>query len=353
MPSRLRASFVRTRTLGFPWIVLTFAGALLVSRNAMAHDRSVVVSLDGGTCVAQSALHDAVASRGGRIAEDAPVHLRVKVDARRDGRVGIEIGGRGAHGVLAERRFVASSCAEATDALGLVIALAGDEAEKNDVVMASPSSANDPPAAEPAPPPNETTATAETLLPVPAEPAAEMRTPSVEPSPPSRFALGAGAIGTTLGEGQIGARLAGTLEWRRSLFPWVEVSASANVPRTIEGGGGGADATWIAGRFAAAPIGIELGARSRLSAFGAVDAGVLRVSGSGATRVDTATRPWFALAAGARVRWDLGERWFGGLDAAALVPLVRDDFVFLNGGTAYRVPAVAMESQICMGAHFP
>jgi hypothetical protein len=327
---------------------------LLGSRDASAHDRSVVVSLDGGTCVAQSALREAVASRGGRIADEAPVHLRVRVDANEDGEVGVEIGGRGAHGALAERRFVASSCADATDALGLVIALAGDEA------ASSSAPRDEAPSTAPA---NEATSTsAQTTVPANAAPPVAADAPPSRaarpvgpsrPSTPSRFALGAGALGTTLGEGPIGARIAGTLAWKRSLLPWIEASASANVPRTIEGGGGGADATWISGRIAAAPIGTEVGQRTRISVFGAFDAGALNVSGSGASRVESRTRPWFAIAGGARTRWDLGGRWFAGLDAAAVVPLLRDEFVFLNGGTAYRVPAIGVESGISLGAHFP
>jgi hypothetical protein len=109
----------------------------------------------------------------------------------------------------------------------------------------------------------------------------------------------------------------------------------------------------MSGRLAAAPIGTEVGQQLRLSLFAAFDAGALNVSGSGATRVDSKTRPWFAIAAGGRARWDLGDLWFAGIDVAGVVPLLRDDFVFLNGGSAYRVPAIAVESGICLGAHFP
>jgi hypothetical protein len=90
-----------------------------------------------------------------------------------------------------------------------------------------------------------------------------------------------------------------------------------------------------------------------LSAFAAADVGALNVSGSGATRVDSRTRPWFSVAGGARVRWDLAGRIFAGIDAACVVPLVRDDFVFINGGSAYRVPAVGAETGLIVGAHFP
>ena len=120
----------------------------------------------------------------------------------------------------------------------------------------------------------------------------------------------------------------------------------------IEGGGGGADPTWITGRLAAAPIGTDVGSRMRVSLFGAFEGGTLNVAGSGATRVDSKTRPWFAVAAGGRARWDLGDRFFAGLDVAGVVPLLRDDFVFLRGGTAYRVPVIAVESGIFLGAHF-
>lgn len=352
MPLRSLHRSARARIIVSPLIALAFAGSLLVSRKAAAHDRSVVVSLEGGTCVAQSALRDAVTSRGGRIADEAPVHLRVKVDTKNDGQVGVEIGGRNARGPLAERRFVASSCADAVDALGLVIALAGDEAERvakaDDAPSSSASRADDAPS--PAPnAPNAPTQLVAADAPAPSVPASKADTAPT----PSRFALGAGAFGTSLGEGQVGARIAGTLEWKRSLVPWIEASASANVPRMIEGGGGGADPTWITGRLAAAPIGTDVGSRMRVSLFGAFEGGTLNVAGSGATRVDSKTRPWFAVAAGGRARWDLGDRFFAGLDVAGVVPLLRDDFVFLRGGTAYRVPVIAVESGIFLGAHFP
>jgi hypothetical protein len=96
-----------------------------------------------------------------------------------------------------------------------------------------------------------------------------------------------------------------------------------------------------------------VGRALHVSAFAALDVGALTVSGSGATRVDTRTRPWYALGAGGRGRWDLGSRMFAGLDAAAVVPLVRDDFVFINGGLAYRVPVIAAETAIFVGVHFP
>lgn len=313
-----------------------FVAVMATASTASAQDRAVVVSVDGGTCVTQAALRDAVVVRGGKISDDAVVRLRVKVDAPREGNVSVEVAGQGAHGALAERRFVASSCRDALDALGLVVALAADDDAAEDRAPSiespvAPATAPERDAAKEAP-----------------APAADGKL-----GPPTTFALRAGAIGTTFGEGQLGARLSGSLEWKRMLLPWIEAAATITFPHTIDGGGGGADARWITARLAAAPVGFQIGDAWRLSLFGAFDVGALGVSGSGPARVESRSRTWLAVAAGARMRWDLGPRFFAGLDAAAVVPLVRDEFVFVNGGSAYRVPGIGAETAIFAGVHFP
>lgn len=311
-----------------------FAAVMATASTSSAQDRAVVVSVDGGTCVTQAALRDAVVVRGGKISDDAVVRLRVKVDAPREGNVSVEVAGQGTHGALAERRFVASSCRDALDALGLVIALAADDdaAEPPSIESpVAPASAPERDAAKEAP-----------------APAADGK-----PGAPTTFALRAGAIGTTFGEGQLGARLSGSLEWKRTLLPWIEAAATITFPHTIDGGGGGADARWLTARLAAAPVGFQIGDAWRLSLFGAFDVGSLGVSGSGPTRVESKSRTWLAVAAGARMRWDVGPRFFAGLDVAAVVPLVRDEFVFVNGGSAYRVPGIGAETAIFAGVHFP
>jgi hypothetical protein len=345
--------------------LLTFASVTLFAQRAAAHDPSVVVSLEDGTCVAQSALRDAVASRGGKISDDGTVRLRVRVRPRNDGQVGVEIGGDGAHGPLAERRFVASTCAAAVDALGLVVALAADEADRplESARAASaaaapmgdaPAAATPAPPAPPAPPGPVSRSEPKDAVPiVPSSSTSPPKSESTDPHTSLTLALRAGAIGTTLGEGQLGARVGASFEWRRTLLPWIEASGWMIFPRTIEGGGGGADATWTVGRFAIAPVGTVVGRTVRLSVFAAGDVGALNVSGSGAPRVESKTRPWFSVGGGARVRWDLAGRIFAGLDAACVIPLLRDDFVFINGGSAYRVPVIGAETGLFVGAHFP
>lgn len=264
--------------------------------------------------------------------DDAPVRMRVRVaKTKRDGKFELLVDGEGARGAVAERRFEAASCAEAVDVLGLVIALAADEAGGD---------------AAPAPPP-------ETVRPVTDFTGDEPGPPVAETPPTRSFAIGAGAIGTTLGEGQLGARIALGFEWRRTLLPWIEASGALTFPHTIEGGGGSAEPRWITGRFALAPVGLEIGRAWRLSAFGALDLGALSASGSSAPRVESRTRAWYAIGVGLRSRWDLGSRFFAGLDVAMTVPLVRDSFAFANGGDVYRVPMIAAETAIFVGVRFP
>lgn len=297
-----------------------------------------MVSVDGGTCVTPSALRDAVEIRGGKVSDDANVRLRVRVDPRRDGQVGVEIAGQGTKGPLADRRFVASSCADAVAALGLVIALAADGEESSE---RSP---------EPAPAMTSSPASIRDR-----DESTSKTAPAIDEGPrtPTVLALRAGAVGTTFGRGQPGARIGVAFEWNRTFFPWIEASATLTFPHTIEAGGGGADPRFVTGRLAVAPVRFRAGESWRLALFGAFDAGALAVAGSGPARVESRSRAWLALAAGARIRWDFGARVFAGLEAAAVVPMMRDDFVFLNGGSAYRVPAVGAETAIFAGVHFP
>ena len=306
------------------------AAYLLFARGAAGHDRSVVV-VQNGTCMAHDALRAAVAERGVAIVDEAKVRLRVLIAARSDGAMDVAIAGT-AGSELAERHFVATSCAEAIDALGLVIALSAEDVETSDPAPVVPS-------------PQEITHSED----VPKTPVA---TPDARAAP-TALTLSGGAFGSTFGQRQLGIRIGVGLAWPRTVLPWIEASAARTLPHTIDGDGGGADPTWTTGRLAAAPFAIALGRNMQVSAFGTLEVGALGVTGSGVTHVDTRTRAWFAVGAGARGRWTLGDSFFAGLDVGAVVPLVRDDFVIVNGGSAYRVPAVGAETAISLGVTFP
>lgn len=312
---------------------------LLVSTmalDAVAHDSRVSVRVDGDACPAHDELRREAESRGARIDEDAPVRLRVRMSRASERNVAVDVSGEGPRGAIASRSFVAASCAEAIDAAALLVALSGSDA-------AEP---------EPDPQPEPTPAPAPIVVAQP--PIAE------QPSPPPRrreattalYASG-GAFGTSLGEGQVGGRLALGFEAKRTWLPWIEASAAVNAPRAIAGGGGEATLVWITGRAAVAPIGVTLSPQIVASPWVGAEAGALAGSGDGTARVESRTRPWLAAVAGARVRWDVGRRLFAGIDAAAVAPLLRDSFVFVNGGTAYRTPPVAFETALSLGARLP
>lgn len=310
--------------------VISFALVSAFAVPAFAHDPRVAVDVDGGSCVAHEGFRQEVEARGGRVDDDASVRLRVRMLPHEGGSsVAVDVSGEGPRGALASRTFVAVSCAEAVDAAALLVALSGVEAS-------NPEPTPEPPSPPPA-------------IDAPAPPSPRV---SERSSTTSLYASGA-IVGTSLGEGQIGGRLALGLAAERAWLPWIEAAASANVPRSISGGGGEATLTWISGRVAVSPIGIALAPSLFASAYAGAEAGALFASGDGTSRVDSRTRPWLAALAGARLRWDVGSRIFAGADAGAALPLLRDEFVFVHGGTAYRTPIVAFETALSLGTRFP
>lgn len=318
---------------------LAFAAVIAVEHAAMAHDARVAVDLDSEGCVAQEDLRREVEARGAQIAQDAPVRLRVRVD--RASGVLLDVTGERAEGALSARRLVAASCAEALVALALVVALAADEP-----AAAPPPDPERPPAAPPAPPP----APPPVARDAPSPPAPAARSEVKAPRVPY---VAASLLATSLAEGQAGARLAAGLAAPRTWLPWVEASASLTLPRAVSGGGGDARLTWAVGRLSAAPVGVAVSSGVHASAYAAAEAGVLFASGEGPTRTRSSSRPWLAAAAGARVRGSIGSRFFTAFSAGAIVPVVRDELVFLGGGTAYRVPVVGAEGALSFGGDFP
>ena len=79
----------------------------------------------------------------------------------------------------------------------------------------------------------------------------------------------------------------------------------------------------------------------------------LTVTGIGPAKVQTATRPTVTASLGARFRFDFGRRFFAEGEASGLVSVLRDDFVFVNGGTTYRAPVLSFALVASVGVTFP
>lgn len=314
------ARFVRhLRALGV-------AVAFVVPSVARGAERRIAIEATNPDCVSLEQIATEVGPSGVQIDPAAPVRLRVDLTRTEQG-ITIEVAGENEGKTLLRRSFTASSCAEALDALALVVTLAADEST--------------------------------TLLAVEHErdtTTANTSPPSVERASvdhPAHFVADVALLATSFAEGQAGARASVGFASRRWLLPSAHLGVGGTLPRTVSGGGGDAALTWAFGRAAMTPLGIPLGSRGLLGMYGALEVGAVFAAGSGPPKTDSRARPWLAASAGLEGRVDLSSRWFLGLEAGANMPLIRDNFVFLSGGAVYRVPAVAVESAIAVGMHFP
>ena len=78
----------------------------------------------------------------------------------------------------------------------------------------------------------------------------------------------------------------------------------------------------------------------------------LYAKGRGVEPVRSAVRPWFALGAVARVRIDLPPPLFVELEAALILPVVRDRFYVEPDTVVYRAPTVGGTAAFALGASF-
>lgn len=280
----------------------------------------VAITTDDPTCIAPEALARAISQRGGHATADATTRLSVRV-RRRAPDVELEVAGESGGRALEPRSLVASSCAEALDAVALIAALAAEEA--------------------PVPPPSRSE-------PAPLRDAAS----PVPPAPENALYASFGWSGTTFASGTSGPRIALGRASSSPWFPWIEGSAAFSLPATESGGGGRATLSWLTARGAIGVAGVSVGSGGFASLYAAFDGGAIFATGADAPTVDSRSRPWCAMGAGARLRWTLG-RLLVDASAGATVPLLRDDFVFVNGGTVYAVPAIAADGAIALGTHFP
>jgi hypothetical protein len=81
--------------------------------------------------------------------------------------------------------------------------------------------------------------------------------------------------------------------------------------------------------------------------------GALRGEGAGVAEARAASRPWLAAVVAGRLRWRASSRWFAELEAAAVLPQVRDRFYFMPDTTIHRVPPAATELAVSLGVSIP
>ncbi|XXY46000.1 hypothetical protein WME91_38960 [Sorangium sp. So ce269] len=324
------------------WLVLVRAEA------AHAANVGVAVELDEQRCVTLDEVRAAAALRGGRVDADSTVRLRVHVrEAEPPSAVTLVISGEGAHGAIEARTITADSCAEAASALGLVVTMAGeDEQAQIEASRAEP--------LPPTPPASPSPGTARESSPTStAPPARPPRATARETTPATKLYAALGLVATPPYEGPAGARLSGGLASDRVFLPWAELGVGATLPRTVFGGGAAVSLTWLTARASLAPLGASLGDHVFVSAYVMFDAGALLASGEGAPEVYSRWRPWLEAGAGARMRALLGAWSFMDWQVGPALPLLRDEFYYEHGGTAYQAPAVRLDTALSVGAYFP
>lgn len=300
-----------------------------VARVASAGE-PVGLEVEGAPCLTVEGVTAEAAARGVTLVPAGAVtrprvSYRAVVVSEGDS-IEVRIEGADEDRVIPPRTLRAGSCEEARRAVAVLVAVGhGGEPEPE-------------PPAPLAPPPTS---------------ASKRSAPLARPEVPSAaltVAVGAGA--RSLVEGQATFSLSMGLARPSNMLPWVEASFVVGLPKTIVGGGASGEFTYVAGRLAAAPVGLRSGGWT-VSPFLGLEVGALGASGVGATRVERRSRPSVVGALGIRSHYDFSRRFFASGGVEGLVVGLRDDFVIVGGGSTYRPPAVGFAVSLALGVTIP
>jgi len=284
-------------------------------------------------CISRGELAARVAARSPRIqfADDAEIYARVVLTSARPGNVMAELVLATAGAEQPPRRFVARSCAEAADAVALIIAVTLDPT--------ADTSAQPPPA----PPPPAIVIAAP---------------PAPVPAPARAWRFGAYAAGQTIfgpapdvmpGIAVYGmAALDGDGLWAPALF----VGGTHAWRSDLSEPGGTASFTLDAGSVDACPL--RLGGRSRFAARPCASALVGRLAASGADtdQPSSAARPFATAGAALALTAGLGSTVEISARLGVGVTLLRDTYDF-GGVTFHRAGAVTSTASVGVGLRWP
>ena len=298
-----------------------------VARVASAGE-PVGLEVEGAPCLTVEGVTAEAAARGVTLvpagaAARPRVSYRAVVVSEGDS-IEVRIEGADEDRVIPSRTLRAGSCEEARRAVAVLVAVGHG--------------------GEPEPEPPEPLAPPPTSAP---KRAPARSTPLARPEVPSALTAAVGAGARSLVEGQATFSLSMGLARPSKVLPWVEASFVVGVPKTIEGGGASGEFTYLAGRLAAAPVGLRAGGWT-VSPFLGLEVGAL-----GATRVERRSRPSVVGALGVRSHYDFSRRFFASGGLEGLVVGLRDDFVIVGGGTTYRPPAVGFAVSLALGVTIP
>ncbi len=240
-----------------------------------------------------------------------------------------------------QRRLVGGSCAEVTDGLALVTALAFDPN-----AVAIPAAA--PPAPEPAVAPMVLTAGDAAAREAPVAPV---------PGPEARWrgavlaSIGPLALGTS--GPVVGYAISGELERDRAgLAPSLRLSLTHAEGSTALFGAG-AELAWTTGRASVCPLRADLARSVSLRPCAGLEVGVLVASPVGLVSGSAATRAWVTPALLGRLRWLVVSSLFVEGEVGLATPLVRDEIAADPSLTLYRAPALVPLASLSLGVRFP
>lgn len=316
------------------WQVAIVAMWLGVARLGSAAE-PVGLEVVGAPCLTVEGVATEAAARGVTVVPLGP-SARPRVSYRASA-VGegdaIEVRIEGADGdrAIPSRTLRAGSCEEARRAVAVLVAVGHGGEPEPEPALPAPSELR-PPSEAPAP-----------TVPRPVSRAAS-------PSAALYAAVDVGA--RSLVEGQATFSLSMGLTRPSRVLPWIEASFLVGVPKTIVGGGASGEFTYVAGRVAAAPVGLRAGAWT-LSPFLGFEVGSLGAEGVGATRVERRSRPSVVGALGVRSHYEISRRFFASGGVEGLVVGLRDDFVIVGGGTTYRPPVFGFAVSLALGVTIP
>ncbi len=239
-----------------------------------------------------------------------------------------------------QRRLTGGSCAEVTDGLALVTALAFDPNATVEPVVA-------PAAPEPA---------------VPRVIVSPERAPREAPiaGVPAREARWRGAVLASIGplalgtsSAVVGYGIAGDLERDRSgLAPSFRL-ALTHAEGSVGSFGPGADLAWTTGRASVCPLRADLASTVSLRPCAGLDLGVLVSTPVNLDRGASVTRAWVNPLLSGRIRWLVFPVLFVEGEAGIATPLVRDELAADPSITLYRAPGVIPLASLSVGVRFP
>jgi hypothetical protein len=310
-------------------------------------------------CISRGDLAARVAARSPRIqfVDDAAIYARVVLTSARPGNVVAEL-------VLATpgteqppRRFAARSCAEAADAIALIIAVTLDPTLTRTVADTSGASSTAEGGTDRAPPPAEKPADQSTTAPAARPPAPPATVEAVAPPAPvaARRHFGVSVAGQTIfGPAPAvmpGIAIAGMMAlgrdgvWAPALFLGATHAWRDDLAET----GGNASFTLDAATVDACPLRVGAAwfvARPCAAAL----FGRLSASGTNTQQADSAARPF--AAAGVALTASVGTTVEVSARVGVGVTLLRDSYEF-GGATFHRAGPITSAASLGVGLHWP